>query len=178
MSILKSDPLKFTSKFSFLTCHLRSLVPWRFTATKMYALKVIRSLATGSHSQDLVYQSNVCTPHDRCLEILCTISEAWEIAFKTIYCRPSSILTRSLDNLSAERNPELIKNSLLDELCMFYKKNGLLKERYLKRRRWKHCAILVALYDPDAYSCHYSHAYAKKKCIYIYIYIWFGHLYQ
>ena len=144
------DPLKFTAKFSFLTCQLRSLVPWRFTAKKMYALKVIGSLATGSHSQNLVYQSNVCKPHDRCSDILCTISEAWEITFKTIYFGPSSILTISLDNLSAERNPELINNSLLDELCMFYKKNGLLKERYLKRRRWKHCAILVALYGPDA----------------------------
>ena len=58
---------------------------------------------------------------------------------KTIYCRPTSILSNCLDSLPAEPSPELINNLLLDELYMLYKEYELFKERYLKRRKWKHC---------------------------------------
>ena len=145
------DPIAkiYSVKFSFLTCQLQKFVPWKFTANKMYAHKVIGSLVAGSGSQDLVYQWKVCTPgslegvlarsHNRCWWVHGTISEAWEITLKTIYCRLSSILSGCLDNLSPEPSPELINNSLLDEPCMFYQEHELFKESYLKRRKWKHC---------------------------------------
>ena len=158
-SIVKIDPVKFTIydpiakiysvKFSFLTCQLQKFVPWKFTANKMYAHKVIGSLVAGSGSQNIVYQWKVCTPgslegvlarpHNRCWWVHGIISEAWEITLKTIYCRLSSILSGCLDNLSAEPCPELINNSLLDEAYMFYKEYELFRESYLKRRKWKHC---------------------------------------